>query len=88
MPFVIVPAAERNRMKNFLKTIAMATAASFLLAGCLSTPPAPEAETGHPANPRAATSPVPPLNVGLFSPADATNAAPSKTAAPHAHRHE
>ncbi len=45
----------------FLSFVALA------LAGCASTPPAPDASESHPANPQAAQSGYPPPQPGLLS---------------------
>jgi hypothetical protein len=84
----MVPIVERIRMKNFVKTMAAALAAGALLAGCASTPPRPDAEPGHPANPAAARSPVPPLNLGLLAPDHTTNALPGANTPSRGHAHE
>ena len=58
---------------------------SVALAGCVSTP-SPDSSTSHPANPQAASSPMPPLQPGLLA---ITNMVMVKTMtnAPPEHQH-
>ena len=41
--------------------------AAVALSGCVSTPMPPDSSMSHPANPQAASSPVPPLRPGLLT---------------------
>ena len=56
------------------------------LAGCVSTPPRPDASASHPANPQAAASPVPPLQPGLLAITNIVMVTPV-TNAPGEHEH-
>ncbi|MBN9688631.1 MAG: hypothetical protein J0M24_00200 [Verrucomicrobia bacterium] len=60
--------------------IALTLIVGLLLAGCVGAPVVPDAGPTHPANPRAAASPIPPFETGLLS---STNlAAPTAPSGP------
>lgn len=61
---------------------------SVALAGCVSTP-SPDSSTSHPANPQAASSPMPPLQPGLLAITNMVMVKPMTNAPPeHQHGHE
>lgn len=72
-------------MKNTLTIGAVAFAASLLLAGCAGTPPSPDANHNHPANPHAAASSVPPLETGLLTLTNGTVAPSAAASVEHQH---
>lgn len=63
--------------------------AAAALAGCVSTPTTPDSSTSHPANPQAASSPVPPFQPGLLAVTNLVMVKPVTEPAPeHQHGHE
>lgn len=63
--------------------------AAVVLTGCVSTPTPPDSSTSHPANPQAASSPVPPPQAGLLAITNLVMVKPVSEPAPeHKHGHE
>ena len=61
---------------------------ALTLAGCVSTPMPPDSSASHPANPQAASSPVPPLQPGLLAITNMVMVKPVTNAPPeHQHGH-
>lgn len=63
--------------------------AAVALAGCVSAPMPPDSSPTHPANPQAASSPVPPAQPGLLAITNMVMVKPvSEPALEHHHGHE
>ena len=61
---------------------------ALAVAGCVSTPLPPDSSASHPANPQAASSPVPPLQPGLLAITNMVMVKPVTNAPPeHQHGH-
>ena len=73
-------------MKTRLIASAAALATSVVLAGCVGTPTAPDADRQHPANVHAEASPVPALESGLLSLTNAV-AQPATPQSEQEHQH-
>ena len=56
-----------NAFQSATVRTVLGIALPLALAGCAGTAASPDAATTHPANPRAVSSPVPPLQPGLLA---------------------